>query len=68
MEQAKRVMLTDGTVVEADPNRPYTRFLKLTTGPVTIRLSLTAAEALFEMLGEYFAQPEVLEAAAGGAR
>lgn len=68
MEQAKRVLLTDGTVVEADPNRPYTRFLKITTGPVTIRLSLTAAEALHEMLGGYFTQPDVVAAMAGETR
>lgn len=58
MERAQRVELLDGTVISADPERPYTRFLRVDAGPVVFRLSLTAAEALYEMLGRYFAGAE----------
>ena len=62
MEQAKRVKLSNGTLIEADPNRPYTRFMKITTGPAVIRYTLADAEAIYQMLGEYFSQPEVIAA------
>lgn len=62
MEQAKRVKLSNGTLIEADPNRPYSRFLKITTGPAVIRYTLADAEAIHRMLGDYFSQPEVVEA------
>lgn len=62
MEKAQRVRLSDGTEIVADPMVSYGRFLKITTGPVTVRLSHTDAAALFSVLTDYFTQPEVLEA------
>lgn len=68
MEQRKQITLGDGTVISADPGRAYTRFLKVEAGVATVVFSLTAAEALYELLGAYFAQPEVHEAQAAETR
>lgn len=59
MEQAKRVTLNDGTEIDADPNRSYNGFLRIVKGPVTVRLSLTDAGALYELLHAYYANAEV---------
>ncbi|MEU7814070.1 hypothetical protein [Pseudonocardia sp. NPDC049154] len=36
--------------------------MKITTGPAVIRYTLADAEAIYRMLGDYFSQPEVVEA------
>jgi hypothetical protein len=66
MEAAKRTVLSDGTEFEVDPARPYSRFMKISKGPVTVRFSHADASAMYETLWDYFQQPEV--AAAGESR
>lgn len=65
MEQAKKTVLADGTELDVDPARPYSRFMRLVKGAMTIRFTHAEAAAIYTMLHEYFAQPEVQAAAEG---
>lgn len=48
--RAQKVTTHSGTTVSVDPERPYSTFLRIEQGPVTIRLPLDAAEQVYELL------------------
>lgn len=47
---ARHIELAEGTVVDIDSDRPLTRFMLVTTGPVALRLSYSAALAIHELM------------------
>jgi hypothetical protein len=54
VEQAKRVTLPNGTELDISPERPFSRFLKVTAQNVTVRYSLNEAGEIYELLRGYF--------------
>lgn len=53
------------TEISVNVEAPYSRFLKIESGPITVRLDYASAKALHDVLAPHFTNPEVREAHAG---